>query len=435
MVKQKKEKKLKLFHKIFIGLFLGIFFGAILSKLGESHKLTITIMPWLQLLGDLFLRLIRMVIVPLVFFSIISGVANLTEIKKLRSIGIKTLVFFLITGFIAISIGIVVAQIFKPGEGVQIGEISENSVEMKELPTVYDSILTLIPSNVFESFVEEEMFQIIVFSMFCGTALLAMGERAKLIINLVDNLSEMMYKITDIVIRFTPIGVFGLMSKSIATFGIKIFGPVFKFILADYLANILNIAIVYSLILYFIGKVNPLKFYKKAFQPCAIAFSTCSSTAALPETMRVGTEELGMPRESASFILPLGATANMNGTGIYFGVVVMFAAQLYGIPITLSQQISLVLTAILLSIGCAAAPQTGLIISIALLTDLGIPLDGLALIAGVYRIVDQIHTSTNTLGDLVIGTVVSSLEGDLDRKVFNHGGMFADNERIKISNE
>lgn len=431
----KQKKKLKLFHKIFIGLFLGIFFGAILSKLGGNHPFASSVTPWLQLLGDLFLRLIRMIIVPLVFFSIISGVANLTEIKKLRSIGVKTLVFFLITGFIAISLGIVVAQIFKPGEGVQIGKIDDGAVDMKELPTVYESILTLVPSNVFESFVEEEMLQIIVFSMFCGAALLGMGERAKPIVDLVDRFSEMMYKITDLVVRFTPIGVFGLMSKAIATFGMSIFGPVFKFILVDYLANILNIAIFYSLILYFIAKVNPLKFYKKAFQPWAIAFSTCSSTAALPETMRVGAEEMGMPKETASFVLPLGATANMNGTGIYFGVVVMFAAQLYGIPLGLGQQISLVLTATLLSIGCAAAPQTGLIISIALLTNLGIPLDGLALIAGVYRIVDQIHTSTNALGDLVIGTTVSALEGDLDREVFDYGGMFGNKESLKTSNE
>ncbi|MCG4584502.1 dicarboxylate/amino acid:cation symporter, partial [Anaerosalibacter bizertensis] len=181
--------------------------------------------------------------------------------------------------------------------------------------------------------------------------------------------------------------------------------------------------------------VNPLKFYKKSLQPWAIAFSTCSTAAALPVTMKVGTDELGMPKENASFILPLGATANMNGTGIYFGIVVLFAAQLYGVSITLGQQIMLVLTATLLSIGCAAAPQTGLIISIALLTNLGIPLDGLALIAGVYRIIDQIHTSTNALGDLVIGVTVSAMEGDLDREIFNHGGMFANNESLKVSKE
>lgn len=425
-----KKRKLKLVHKIFIGLFLGILFGGILSKIGNEHNIVVKIMPWLSLLGDLFLRLIRMVVVPLVLFSIISGIANLTELKKLRSIGIKTLVFFMLTGFLAIGTGIILAQIFKPGAGVNIGDIEAAAVEMKELPSFYESILEMFPANIFESLAEGEMLHIISFSIFIGAALLSMGKRAEPIIDLVDRLSEMMYKVTDIVIRFTPYGVFGLMSKAVATFGVGIFGPVFKFILVDYLANILNIAIFYTLILSLIAKVNPLKFYKKSFQPWAIAFSTCSSAAALPVTLKVGTDELGIPRETASFVLPLGATANMNGTGIYFGVVVMFAAQLYGIDITLGQQIMLVLTATLLSIGCAAAPQTGLIISIALLTNLNIPLDGLALIAGVYRIVDQIHTSTNALGDLVVGVAVSSLEGDLDRETFEKGGMFAGVEKV-----
>ncbi len=425
-----EKKRLKLVHKIFIGLFLGILFGAILSKVGKDHKLVVNIMPGLSLLGDLFLRLIRMVVVPLVLFSIISGIANLTEIKKLRSIGIKTLLFFFLTGFLAIGTGIILAQIFKPGAGVNIGEIEAAAVEMKELPSFYESILEMFPANIFESLAEGEMLHIITFSIFIGAALLSMGERAKPIVDMIDRLSEMMYKVTDIVIKFTPIGVFGLMAKAVATFGVGIFGPVFKFILVDYLANILNIVVFYTLILSLIAKVSPMKFYKKSFQPWAIAFSTCSSAAALPVTMKVGTDELGIPKETASFVLPLGATANMNGTGIYFGVVVMFAAQLYGIDISLGQQIMLVLTATFLSIGCAAAPQTGLIISIALLTNLNIPLDGLALIAGVYRIVDQIHTSTNALGDLVVGVAVSSLEGDLDRETFEHGGMFGQVEKV-----
>lgn len=430
-----KIKKLKLVHKIFIGLFLGILVGAILSKIGTDHIFVVKTMPWLDLLGQLFLRIIRMVLVPLVLFSIVSGISNLTEIKKLRSIGIKTLVFFFLTGFGAITMGIIMAQIIQPGAGVQIGQLETGAVEMKELPTIFETILDIFPENIFESLAQGEMLHIISFSMFIGAALLIMGERAKPIVDLVDRCSEMMYKVTDIVVRFTPYGVFGLMGNAVATFGVSIFGPVFKFIVADYLASILYIAIVYSAILFLIAKVNPLKFYKKSLQPWAIAFSTCSTAAALPVTMKVGTDELGMPKENASFILPLGATANMNGTGIYFGIVVLFAAQLYGVSITLGQQIMLVLTATLLSIGCAAAPQTGLIISIALLTNSGIPLDGLALIAGVYRIIDQMHTSTNALGDLVIGVTVSAMEGDLDREIFNHGGMFANNESLKVSKE
>jgi Na+/H+-dicarboxylate symporter len=425
-----KLKKMKLFQKIFIGLFLGVIVGAILSAIGKDETFVVTLLPWLGLLGDIFLRLIRMVVVPLVLFSIISGVSNLTEIKKLRSIGTKTIIFFLVTGFLSIGTGLLMANIFKPGAGLKIAELGADVVEMKELPTIFDSILGLFPANIFESLAQGEMLHIISFGIFVGAGLLIMGERAKPIVDLVDRCSEMMYKVVDIVIQFTPIGVFGLMAKAVATFGVGIFGPVFKFILVDYGANIFNIAVWYSLILYFIAKVNPLTFYKKAFQPWAIAFSTCSSAAALPVTMKVGTDELGIPKETASFILPLGATANMNGTGIYFGIVVIFAAQLYGIPVSFTQQIMLVFTATMLSIGCAAAPQTGLIISIALLTSLGIPLDGIALIAGVYRIVDQIHTSTNALGDLVVGVAVSSLERDLDMETFDGKGMFSANKDI-----
>lgn len=433
---RENKKKLKLFHKIFIGLFLGIAAGAVLSAAGKEQPFVVALLPWLELLGDIFLRLITMVVVPLVFFSIISGVSNLNEIKKLRSVGIKTLLFFFTTGFFAIGTGLLMANIFKPGSGINIGEISGAVVEMKELPTVFESILGIFPANIFESLAQGEMLHIISFGIFIGAGLLLMGEKGAPIIELVDKISDLMYKVVDLVIKFTPIGVFGLMAKAVTTFGVGIFGPVFKFILVDYGANIFNIAVWYSLILYFIAKVNPLKFYKKAFQPWAIAFSTCSSAAALPVTMKVAMNEIGIPKETSSFVLPLGATVNMNGTGIYFGIVVMFAAQLYGINIGINQQIMLVLTATMLSIGCAAAPQTGLIISIALLTGLGIPLDGIALIAGVYRIVDQIHTSTNALGDLVVATSVSALEGDLDRDVFKHGGMFADDlgEKVEVTN-
>lgn len=423
-----KPKKLKLFHEIFIGLFLGIMAGAILSAIGKDEPFVTYLVPWLGLLGDIFLRLIRMIVVPLVLFSIISGVANLSEIRKLRSVGIKTLFFFMLTGFLSIGTGVVMANIFKPGAGLNITELNAGEVVIRELPTVFESILGLFPANIFESLAQGEMLHIISFGIFCGAGLLLMGERGRPIIDLVDRCSEMMYKVVDIVIEFTPIGVFGLMAKAVTAFGVGIFGPVFKFILVDYGANIFTIAVYYSLILYFIGKVDPIKFFKKAFQSWAIAFSTCSSAAALPVAMKIGTNEMGIPKETASFVLPLGATANMNGTGIYFGVVVMFAAQLYGIDISLSQQIMLVLTATMLAIGCAAAPQTGLIISIALLTNLGIPLDGIALIAGVYRIVDQIHTSTNSVGDLVVAVSVASLEKDLNREIFKYGGILTAKE-------
>ncbi|PAB58303.1 dicarboxylate/amino acid:cation symporter [Anaeromicrobium sediminis] len=415
----KQKFKLKLFHKIFIGLILGATVGFIFSTMGGEDNATIAkIVPVFALLGDLFLRLIRMVVVPLVFFSIISGVANLGDLKKLRSIGIKAVALFFATAFCAVTIGLIVAHIIQPGAGIQLGEAAQ-AVEVKELPGIADTILNFFPKNPVESMAKGEMLHIISFSVFIGAALLMMGQKGKELIDLVDKVSEVMFKITDIVVKFTPYGVFGLMAKATTKFGLKIFGPISKFILADYLASFIHIAVIYTLVLMVFAKVNPIKFYKKAFQTWLVAFSTCSSMATLPVTMRIADEELGLPKENASFILPLGATANMNGTSIYFGIIVLFAAQIYGIPLSFKMQAMLVLQATLLSVGCAAVPQVGLLISIALLTGMGLPLDGIALVAGIYRIVDQAHTSTNALGDLVVATAVAGMEGDLDRKTFD----------------
>lgn len=422
-------KKLKLVHKIFLGLILGTIFGIILSNIGVESPFVAFLMPWLQLVGDLFLRLIKMIIVPLVFFSIISGVSHLTDLKKLRSIGIKSLVIFFLTTCAAVSIGLIIAQVMKPGAGLVLGEVA-NSVEMKALPSVQEQILGIFPTNPIDSMAKGEMLPIISFSIFIGAALLMMGEKGQILVDVIDKASDAMYKITDIVVKFTPYGVFALMAKATALFGLKIFGPVFKFILADYLANFLLIGVVYTALLILIGKVSPMKFYKKAFQQWLLAFSTCSSSATLPVTMRVANEELGVPKETASFVLPLGATINMNGTSIFFGLVVMFVSQIYGLPVALSQQAMLVLTGTLMAIGCAAVPQSGLILGIALITSMGLPLEAVALIAGVYRIIDQAHTSTNSLGDNLTAVLVSSMEGDLDREMFNNGGMFAKEKSI-----
>lgn len=420
-----KRFKLQLFHKIFIGLILGAGIGFVFSTMGgEDNTFVAQAVPIFSFLGDLFLRLIRMVVVPLVFFSIISGVANLGDLKKLRSMGIKTIILFFGTAFCAVTIGLILAQIIQPGAGITLGEVG-SQVEIKELPGVAATILNFFPQNPVESMAKGEMLHIISFSVFLGAALLMMGEKGKVLIDLIDKCSEAMFKITDMVVQITPYGVFGLMANATTKFGLKIFGPISKFILTDYLASFIHIALVYTLILVVFGKVNPIKFYKKAFQTWLVAFSTCSSMATLPVTMRIADEELGIPKENASFVLPLGATANMNGTSIYFGIIVLFAAQIYGIPLTFKMQALLVLQATLLSVGCAAVPQVGLLISIALLTSMGLPLDGIALVAGIYRIVDQAHTSTNALGDLVVATTVAGMEGDLDREKFNYGGMFA----------
>jgi Na+/H+-dicarboxylate symporter len=416
----KKKFTWKLYHKIFLGLFLGIGVGVVLSSMGGPDNPTIAkMMEFFVFLGNLFIRLIRMVIVPLVFFSITSGVINLGDIKRLRNIGVRTIGMFLLTSAFSVSIGLLIANIIKPGSGIDLGSVSAAAVEIKELPGFYDVILDFFPQNPIASMANGTMLHIISFAIFTGIALVMLGERAKPVTELVNILSETMFKIIDIVVRFTPYGVFGLMANATAQFGVEIFGPIAKFIFADYLSAITHTVLVLMVILLGgVVKVSPIRFFRKAFEPWLVAFSTCTSSAALPLSMKAA-KKIGVPDENASFVLPLGATMNMNGTCIYFGLIVVFASQLYGMDLSIGMQAMLVLQATLLAVGAAAVPQIGLVISITLLESMGLPLEAIALVAGIYRIVDQIHTATNSFGDLVVSAVVSKLEGTFDYETFN----------------
>jgi Na+/H+-dicarboxylate symporter len=416
----KKKFTWKLYHKIFLGLFLGIGVGVVLSSMGGPDNPTIAkMMEFFVFLGNLFIRLIRMVIVPLVFFSITSGVINLGDIKRLRNIGVRTIGLFLLTSAFSVSIGLLIANIIKPGSGIDLGSVSAAAVEIKELPGFYDVILDFFPQNPIASMANGTMLHIISFAIFTGIALVMLGERAKPVTELVNILSETMFKIIDIVVRFTPYGVFGLMANATAQFGVEIFGPIAKFIFADYLSAITHTVLVLMVILLGgVVKVSPISFFRKAFEPWLVAFSTCTSSAALPLSMKAA-KKIGVPDENASFVLPLGATMNMNGTCIYFGLIVVFASQLYGMDLSIGMQAMLVLQATLLAVGAAAVPQIGLVISITLLESMGLPLEAIALVAGIYRIVDQIHTATNSFGDLVVSAVVSKLEGTFDYETFN----------------
>ena len=414
------RRKLKVHHKIFIGLFLGIIVGYILNLMGGINNQLINdrILPLFQFLGDLFIRLIRMIVVPLVFFSIIDAVVSLGDPKKLRGIGIKTIVFFLAGGLIAVSIGLLLANIIQPGSGFTMpGEVTQ--VEMRELPGMYATILNLIPSNPFESRASGEMMQVITFSILIGIALLMIGPASDSVRRAVATLSQAMFKIIEIILNFIPYGVFGLMAVAITRFGLAIFGPVLKFILVDYAASLVMILVVYSLVLKLIAKVSVRQFWRYAFESFLIAFSTCTSAAALPVAMK-NSRRMGIPKQVGNFVLPLGATANMNGTCIYFGIIVVFASQLYGVPLSFGQQVMLAITATLLSVGAAATPQIGLVISITLLSSMGLPLEATALVAGVYRIIDQIHTGTNSVGDLVFATAIAEMEGVLDHDLFDN---------------
>jgi len=415
-----EKKETPLYVKIFIALFAGIAFGYVLNFMGgvENEIINGYVLPFFQFIGDLFIKLIKMIVVPLVFFCIIDAALSLGDIKKLRSIGVKTIIWFLATGGISATIGLILANIIKPGHGLQLGT-AETAMEVKELPGIYQTLLDLIPSNPFQALTSGEMMQIIVFSLFLGFAIISIGKEAQQLCDIISLCSRTMFKVIDMILGIIPYGVFSLMTVALAKYGVAIFGPVLKFILTDYLACITMSIVGYSIFLSVIGKVNPMKFWRKAFEPWMIAFSTCTSSAALPVSMEVAPKKMGVPRDIASFVLPLGCTAQMNGTCAYFGIVVLFAAQLYGVELSIQQQIMLVVQATFLSVGCAATPQIGLVISLTLMTQMGLPLDAYALVAGIYRIIDQIHTSTNSVGDLVASVCISQMEGELDHEIFN----------------
>lgn len=418
-----KKRKLKGYQLVFISLILGTIFGLILSKAGGKDVVWIAhITEFCSFLGTVFIRLIRMIVVPLVFFSITAAVLELKDIKQLRRIGIRTFVLFTVTSGIAIAIGITLAYIIKPGKGIVLKNVT-NEITVSELPSIYDTLLDIIPLNIFESFTNGSMLQIIFFSILLGIAIILLGKEGKKVEQAFKTGANIMYKIIDIIVLYIPIGVFGLMVDSMATYGTSVLGNIFKFILTDYLAAIIQVLIIYIPMLIFIAKVNPIKYLRVVFESWLVAFSTCTSMAALPVSMKNAKEKLGIPNEIASFVLPFGATANMDGTGIFFGIVVVFAAQVAGVELTFLQLISLVIQATLLSIGCAAVPQVGLVIGTTMIVSMGLPVEVVGLITGIYRIVDQIHTATNSTSDLVVAGCVASMEGTLDRSYLDNNNL------------
>ncbi len=398
---------LSLYIQIFICLGIGIACGLIFGE-----KMTV-----LSPVGDIFLRLMQMVIVPVVFFSLISGVASLASAAKLRRVGIKTIVLFFGTSALAGAIGLIVVNIVKPGMNFNM-EIPEGSMTSQDLPNFVDMIVEAVPTNIVDALANASMLQIIVFAIFFGVALLALGEDAKPIVKGVDVCANAMYKITGWVMRVSPYAILCIMAQVTGSFGSAVLLPMAKFLFCMYLAAALHIFICYPTLLKCIGRVGPIRFFKKAFRAWIVAFSLCSSSATLPVTLEVA-EDLGVPRENAAFICPLGATANMNGSCIYFATVVMFVAQIYGIDMPIASQVSMLLTAVLMSVGCAAIPNAALVLSVGLLTGMGVPSEPLLIVTGMYRLIDQAETSTNCLGDLMSAVLISATEKDLDMERYH----------------
>lgn len=364
---------------------------------------------FVQPLGDLFLRLIKFIIVPLILATIIVGVTNAGDLKKLGRMGGKTITFYLVTSFLAVAIGLAVASILSPGTGVDV-TLNEENVPSGETQSVVDTLLNIIPTNPIESLATANVLQIIFFAIFLGLGITMVGEKAEPVKRFFDGLSEIMYKITSVVMKLVPIGIFGLLAPIVGQYGLDVLMPLMKLILAVLIACLIQVAIVYSFALKTLVKMNPIEFFKGILPAATVAFSTCSSSGTLPVTMKNTEENLGVSKDTSSFVLPLGATINMDGTAIYQGIAVMFTAQYFGESLTFAQLIVVALVATLASIGAAGVPGAGMVMLTMTLSAVNLPLEAIALIAGIDRILDMMRTSVNIMGDATAAVVVDRSE-------------------------
>ena len=386
------------------GLGLGVVVGTMVSsEFGATY---------LQPLGQLFIRLIRMVVVPLVVATLIAGSAGLGNASKIGKIAVKTILFFAVTTAIAVTIGLIVANIMEPGTGLTISvEGLKAKAAAAPAPALSKVLLDIVPINPIEAFAKGNMLQVIFFSIFFGFCLSLMGESVRMVTDFFQMVGDVMIRMTNYVMLYAPIGVFGLIAYTVTRHGLSVLLPLGKLILTAFIATVIFVVVTYLPIIKLIGmKISD--YLKGAFEPWLIAFTTCSSAAALAVNLEAS-RKMGASKAIASFAIPLGNTINMNGTSIYMGVTAVFAAEVFGIDLTLTQQFQIVLMGVLAAVGTAGVPGAGLIMTTLVFTEVGIPLEAVALIAGIDRILDMIRTSVNVLGDCLTALVVSKSEGVL----------------------
>lgn len=404
-------KNLKLIHKVFIGLISGIIVGALLYPMKENPIVSKYIVSGLfEFLGQGFLRLVKMIIVPLVFASLVTGTAAMNDVKKLGRIGIKTLAFFMGTTAIGIIAAIVGANILKPGAGIVLENVQKAQYVAKETDSFVKVLLNIIPTNPIEALVKGEMLQVIFFAVMTGFVITILGEKAKRLQGIFEEVNSLMLKMVSLIMELAPLGIFGLIGKTFITLGWAAMKPLASFIIVTYILLLFHGLIVYQILLRIYAKESPIAFLKKILGPMTLAFSTSSSAACIPLSLKTLKEEFNVEEKVSSFTIPLGATINMDGTAIMQGVATVFIAQLYNINLTTNDYFMVVLTSVLASIGTAGVPGVGTIMLSMVLSQVGLPLEGIGMILAVDRIVDMGRTTVNITGDLVCSVIIDRIE-------------------------
>ena len=398
----KEKKKMSLAMQIFIALVLAIVAGLLMQKYADFAQ------SYIKPFGTIFLNLVKFIVVPIVLFSIMCGIISMRDIKKVGSIGLKTVVYYLCTTAFAITIGLIGGNLFE-GLFPKVAT-TDLTYEAAEATSFMDTIVNIFPSNFISPMVEANMLQIIVMALLLGFAIIMIGEEKNVrVVRACNDLNDVFMKCMEMILKLSPIGVFCLLCPVIASNGPAIIGSLAMVLLAAYICYFVHTVVVYSIAVKTMGGLSPAEFFKGMLPAIMFAFSSASSVGTLPINMEC-VEKMGASKEVTSFVLPLGATINMDGTAIYQGVCAIFISACYGIHLTLPQMLTIILTATLASIGTAGVPGAGMVMLAMVLTSVGLPVDGIALVAGVDRIFDMGRTTVNITGDASCCMIVSNLE-------------------------
>ncbi|MCD8050739.1 MAG: dicarboxylate/amino acid:cation symporter [Clostridiales bacterium] len=420
--KEKTEKKkLGLSSQIFIALIGGAIVGVLIHYFMPEGYIrdTIIINGILYVIGQGFVRLLQMLVVPLVFCSLVCGSMAIGDTKTLGGVGVRIIIFYLCTTALAVCVALSIASLINPGIGISLDAIETSEVTVAESTSFADTLLNIIPKNPINSLAEGDMLPIIVFALFVGVMLAKLGSKASTVANFFSQFNDVMMEMTMSIMTIAPIGVFCMIAKTFAGIGFDAFLPMLKYMGSVTLALVIQCFGVYMLLLVVFTRLNPITFLKKFFPVQMFAFTTATSNATIPLSIDTLTNKLGVSRKICSFTIPLGATINMDGTSIMQGVAVIFIAQVYGVNLGPAEILTVIATATLASIGTAGVPSVGLVTLSMVLSSVGLPTEGIALIMGIDRILDMLRTAVNITGDAVCTIIVSHQNHALNREIFN----------------
>jgi len=410
--------KLSFTQKILVAMLFGAILGIILNNINIYNSLINQYLSngVFEVVGKLFVNSLKMLVVPLVFCSITVGITSLGNLSLMGRVGLKAIIIYLLTTAFAITLALIFAIVIEPGQGYEI----DSSIQFlaKEAPSLSSVLTSIVPSNPILAMADGEMLQIILFAIILGIAITITGNKAESFKKGIISLNEIMMSMVTIIMKFAPLGVFCLIAKTFATQGIDMIIPLASYFFTVTIVLILHVLLTYSAFLKLIGKVSPFLFLKKMRTAIVFAFSTASSNATIPVTLNTVEKRLGVDKSVASFTVPLGATINMDGTAIMQGVATVFIASVYMVDLTIGDYLTVVLTATLASIGTAGVPGVGLIMLTMVLTQVGLPVEGVALIIGIDRLLDMMRTAVNITGDSMVSLITSKSEKSFNKSIF-----------------